>query len=143
MAHDYPLPDMERARKTIDALGAMLVGEPCPACSGQGSITRPAKRTATSERVDCQTCAGFGVAGGVTQAQGEAIAALFEGDKSMFELLDERPGHWLLAGSGPERYTDSCGREWHWKLRQARNSRRRFFDRLEADARRREVGEGR
>ena len=136
MAHDFPLPDIERARTIIDALGAMVVGEPCPACSGQGSITRPAKRSATRQLVDCHTCAGFGVIGGVTQAQGEAIATLFEGDKSMFELLDERPGHWAIAGSGPERYTDSCGREWHWKLRHARNTCERFFDRLEEDGRR-------
>ena len=71
--------------------------------------------------------------GGVSQAQGEAIAALFEGDKALFELLDERPGHWAL-GSGAERYTDSCGRQWHLKLRQARNACERFFARLEEDA---------
>ena len=132
MAHHYPLPDIERARTIIDALGAMVVGEPCPACSGQGSITRPVKRTATRQLVDCQTCAG---SGGVTQTQGETIAALFEGDRSVFELLDERAGHWAIAGSGPGRYTDSCGREWHWKLRQARNTCERFFERLEEDAR--------
>ena len=137
MAYDFPLPDIERAQAIIDALGAMVVGELCPACSGQGSITPPAKRSATRQLVDCQTCAGFGVIGGVTQPQGEAIAALFEGDKSMFELLDERPGHWALAGSGPGRDTDSCGREWLWKLRQARSTCDRFFDRLEEDARRR------
>jgi len=55
----------------------------------------------------------------------------------MFELLDERPGHWAIAGSGPGRDTDSCGREWHWKLRQARNTCEHFFERLEEDGRRR------
>ena len=136
MAYDFPLPDIERARTIIDALGAMVVGEPCPACSGHGSRMRPDMCTATGRLVDCQVCAGFGVVGGVTQAQGEAIAALFEGDKALFELLDERPGHWAIAGSGPGRYTDSCGREWHWKLRQARNTCERFFERFEEDARR-------
>jgi len=114
----------------------MVVGEPCPACSGQDSRTRPDKRATARRLADCELCRGFGVIGGVTQAQGEAIAALLEGDNALFELLDERPGHWAL-GSGPERYTDSCGREWHWKLRQARNTCERFFDRLEEDARRR------
>ena len=80
------------------------------------------------------------------QAQGEAIAALFEGNKALLELLDERPGHWAIAGSGPGRYTDSCGWEWHWKLRQARSTCERFFDCLEEDAGRRgahDLGSGR
>jgi len=143
VAHDFPLPDIERARQIIDALGAMVVGEPCPSCAGEGGRTRPAPSGGTRRFGDCSLCRGFGVVGGVTQWQGEAIAALFAGDKRLFELLHERPGHWAIAGSGPERYTDSCGREWHWKLRQARNSCERFFDRSEADARRGEVGEGR
>ena len=136
MAHDFPRPDIERARTIIDTLGAMVVGVPCPACSGHAPTRVRRSAPQTRQVVDCQTCAGFGVIGGVTQAQGEAIAALFEGDKILLELLDERPGHWAIAGSGPERYTDSCGREWHWKLRQARNTCARFFERLEEDARR-------
>ncbi len=143
MANDSSLPDIERARQIIDALGAMVVGEPCPRCSGTGGRTRPTPSRGTPRFVDCSLCRGFGVSGGVTQAQGEAIAALFAGDKRLFELLDARPGHWAIAGSGPERDTDSCGRQWHWKLRQARNSCERFFDRLEADARRGDVREGR
>ena len=117
MAHDFPLPDIERARQIIDALGAMVVGDSCPSCLGEGGRTRPAPSGGTRRFVDCSLCRGFGVVGGVTQQQGEAIAALFAGDKRLFELLDERPGHWAIAGSGPERYTDSCGRAWHWKLR--------------------------
>ena len=46
MAHDFPLPDIGRARTIIDALGAMVVGEPCPACSGQGLHTLRAQRRA-------------------------------------------------------------------------------------------------
>ena len=137
MAYDFPLPDIERARTIIDALGAMVVGEPCPSCSGHCYRTHVDARTGARRLVDCGMCAGFGVVGGVTKTQGEAIAALFEGDKAIFELLDERPGHWAIAGSGPERYTDYCGREWHWKLRQARNTCERFFERLEEDACRR------
>jgi len=142
VAYDYPMPDIERARQIIDALGAMVVGEPCPSCAGEDGRTRPAPSGGTRRFVDCSLCRGFGVVGGPTQQQGEAIAALFAGDHDLFELLDERPGHWAIAGSGPERYTDSCGRPWHWKLRQARDSER-FFVRLEADARRGDVGEGR
>jgi len=105
----------------------------------------PPRSTAASKKAEtrCEraTASAIGglhhapVLGGVTQAQGETIAALFDGDKTLFELLDERPGHWALAASGPERFTDSCGREWQWKLRQARNTCERFFERLEEDAR--------
>lgn len=55
----------------------------------------------------------------VTQLQGEAIAAMFDGDRSLFIELDERPGQ--FDGS----YASG---DWHWKLRQARNGCRRFFD---------------
>ena len=113
MAHDYLLPDIERARQIIDALGAMVVGDPCPSCAGEGEHTCPAPSGGIRCFVDCSLCRGFGVVGGVTQQQGEAIAVLFAGDRDLFELLDERPGHWAIAGSGPERYTDSCGRPWH------------------------------
>jgi len=114
----------------------MVVGEPCPACSGQDSRTRPDKRATARRLADCELCRGFGVIGGVTQAQGEAIAALLEGDNALFELLDERPRPLDDRGLWPGRYTDSCGREWHWKLRQAGNTCERFFERLEEDARR-------
>ena len=132
MAYDFPLPDIERAQTIIDAFGAMVVGRCLPCLPGSGlhhasseaHHHSPARRLPDVRRLRR----------GRRQAQGEAIAALLEGDKALFELLDERPGHWAIAGSGPGRYTDSCGREWHWKLRQARNTCERVFERLEQDA---------
>ena len=142
MAYDYPMPDIERARQIIDALGAMVVGEPCPSCAGEDGRTRPAPSGGTRRFVDCSLCRGFGVVGGPTQQQGEAIAALFAGDHDLFELLDERPGHWrslALApsatptpagdsgtGSCARRATRACASSSAWnKTRAARAPRRR------------------
>lgn len=62
----------------------------------------------------------------ITQEQGEHIAWLLHGDRSLFIELDERPGQYDA---------DYASSGWHWKLRQARNSCRRFFDILaEPDA---------
>ena len=61
----------------------MVVGEPCPACMGEGGRDRFAAPGTNIRRLtDCRTCAGFGVLGGVTQAQGEALAGLFKGDRA-------------------------------------------------------------
>ena len=48
MVYDSPLPDIHRARQIIDALGAMVVGEPCPACMGEGGRDRVCERPAMS-----------------------------------------------------------------------------------------------
>jgi hypothetical protein len=63
----------------------------------------------------------------ITQQQGEQIASLFDGDFDLFHELDERPGRYggeFYSGVEGESGYDS----WHWKLRQARNATKRFFD---------------
>ena len=44
MACDFPLPDIERARTIIDALGAMVVGEPCPSRGPSRRLLSPRAR---------------------------------------------------------------------------------------------------
>lgn len=63
-----------------------------------------------------------------TQAQGDYIAALFQGDFDLFRDLDEGPGRYLSSyyhGGDDKSYTYD---DWHYKLRRARNGCDRFFD---------------
>lgn len=64
----------------------------------------------------------------ITQCQGEAIAAMFDGNFSLFVELDEGPGHYISSyyhGGDPKLYSYDM---WHWKLRQARNNCEKFFE---------------
>ena len=44
MASYFPLPDIERARAIVDALGAMVVGEPCSRLRGRGRARPPSRQ---------------------------------------------------------------------------------------------------
>lgn len=58
----------------------------------------------------------------ITADQATEIAALFNGDSSLFWELDNHPP------------PSDSGAEWHWKLRQARNNYLVFWTRLQEDA---------
>jgi hypothetical protein len=63
----------------------------------------------------------------ISQVQGEQIAAFIRdrGGYSLFVDLDERPGRFDYAYASDD---------WHWKLRQARNGCREFFNILNGEA---------
>lgn len=61
----------------------------------------------------------------ISEEQGEQIAALFEGNIGLFIELDERPGKYTTIAPIDD---------WHYKLRQARNNCRRFFEILSTAA---------
>ena len=57
----------------------------------------------------------------ITAEQGTEIAALFDGDIALFIELDEQPGRYTAIAPVDD---------WHFKLRQARNSSPDFFKAL-------------